>query len=169
MIQTDLSPDARAIADLLINCPIGELVTLAAASEAIGRDITACRHVLATARRVAMREAGAVFTTEPRAGLRRMSPERATEVIGPNARRHIRKTASKARRALVAATEGANNLTDEALRRRAAEISSLGLMEHIARDAAVKPAPDAPTKPQPVAITARALFNVITNGRDAAA
>lgn len=169
MIQTEISADARAVADLLINCPVSELITLAAVSAVIGRDIRTCRHILATARRVAMREAGAVFTTEPRAGLRRLSAERATEVIGPNARRHIRKTAGKARRALVAATEGANDLPDDAMRKRAAEISALGLMEHIARDAAVKPAADAPTKPQPVAITARALFNVITNGKDAAA
>ena len=169
MIQTELSPDARTVADVLIACPVGELVTLAAMSAAIGRDITGCRHVLATARRVAMREVGAVFTTEPRTGLRRLSAERATEVIGPNARQHIRRTAGKARRALVAATDGANDLSDSALRRRAAEISALGLMEHIARDVTVKPSSDAPTKPTPVAVTARNLFAVITGQKENAA
>jgi hypothetical protein len=158
MIQTEISADARAIADILIACPIGEMISLAAASSAIGRDITRCRHILDTARRVALRETGAVFSTEPRNGLRRLSAERATEVIGPNARRHIRKAASRARKVLIAATEGANDLTPDAQRRRAAEISALGLMEHIARDNMTRPSDDASTKPLPVAITAQAFL-----------
>ncbi|MCA3375675.1 MAG: hypothetical protein INF64_00995 [Roseomonas sp.] len=158
MIQTEISADARAIADMLNTCPIGEIVTLGAISEAIGRDITACRHILATARRVALRETAAVFSTEPRAGLRRLSAERATEVIGPGARRHIRKAAGRAKRALIAATEGANDLSEIAQRRRAAEINALGLMEHIARDASVKASDTAPMKPQPIGIVAQNLL-----------
>lgn len=155
MIQTEISADARAIADILIACPVGEVISLATASSAIGRDITKCRHILATARRVALREAGAAFSTEPRNGLRRLSAERATEVIGPSARRHIRKAAGRARKVLIAATEGANDLSPDAQRRRAAEISALGLMEHIARDNITRPSETASTKPMPVAITAQ--------------
>jgi hypothetical protein len=169
MIQTELSADTRVVADLLIAAPVGELVALAAVSALIGRDILTCRHVLQNARRVAQREAGAVFTAERGVGLRRMSAERAIEVIGPNARKHVRRTAAKARRALIAATDGANQLSDDAMRRRAAEISALGLMEHIARDVTVKPAADAPTKPTPVAITARQLFAVISGKKEDAA
>ena len=161
MIQTELTADARTLADLLIACPVEGSVTLALASQAIGRDITKCRHVLASARRVALREEGVVFTTERSAGLRRISAERATEVIGPVARKHIRKTAGRAKKALIAATEGSNDLSPDAQRRRAAEISALGLMEHIARDTINRPANDAPTKPTPVGITAQALLQRI--------
>lgn len=98
---------------------------------------------------------GAATVVIPAHGLRRLSAERATEVIGPNARRHIRKAAGRARKVLIAATEGANDLSPDAQRRRAAEISALGLMEHIARDNMTRPSETASTKPMPVAITAQ--------------
>lgn len=161
MILTELSADARAIADVLIACSVGDTVTHRAMTATIGRDITKHRHILDTARRVAQREAGAVFVSERGIGLRRLSAERATETVGTAARKHIRRTAGRARKTLIAATNGANNLPPEAMRRLAAEVSTLGLMEHLARDAVTKPREDSPTKPTPVAITARALLERI--------
>lgn len=169
MIQTELSADTRAIADMLASCPVGELITLAAMSAAIGRDVTTCRHIVQSARKVAQREGGAVFSVERAVGLRRMSAERVTETVGATARGHIRRTAGRARRTLLAATAGSNDLSPEAQRRLAAEVSVLGLMEHLSRDSVTKPAPDAPIKPTPVAVTARTLLTVITGKKDDAA
>lgn len=169
MLHTELSADARTLADMLIACPIEDVITHDAMSSAIGRDVTLCRHVLATARRVALREVGAFFTAERSVGLRRVSAERATEIIGPNARKHIRKTAGKARRSLIAATETANDLPDDAMRRRAAEISALGLLEHISRDAPLRKATENTLKPLPVAVTARSFLAVISGKKEDAA
>jgi hypothetical protein len=162
MLTTELSADTRTVADLLALVPVGEVITLGAISEAIGRDVTTCRHVLNAARRVALREAGAAFLTERGIGLRRMSAERVTETVGSAARSHIRRTAGRARKVMVAATQGINDLPPAAQRKLAAEISVLGLMEHLARDKTMQPAPDSPTKPTPVAITAQALLSHLT-------
>lgn len=169
MIQTELSADTRTLADMLAACPVGEAVTLAGMSDAIGRDVTTCRHIVASARKVAQRESGAVFSVERGIGLRRMSAERVTETVGATARGHIRRTASRAKRTLLAATAGANDLSPEAQRRLAAEVSVLGLMEYLSRDNVTKPTADAPTKPTPVAVTARNLLTVITGKKDDAA
>lgn len=158
MIATELSADVRAVADMLAAAPVGEVVTFGAMSAAIGRSITTCRHVLASARNVALRENGAAFLSERSIGLRRMSAERATETVGSTARAHIRSTARRAKRTLIGATNGVNDLPPEAQRRMAAEVSALALVEHLARDAAVKPGAEAPTKPTPVAVTARSMM-----------
>lgn len=158
MIQTELSADTRAVADVLVACSVGGVTTFATMSAAIGRDITLRRYILTAARRVAQREAGAVFVSERAIGLRRISAERATETVGSTARRHIRRTARRAKSALLAATNGVNDLPPVAQRRLAAEVSALGLIEHLSRDAASKPSDDAPTKPQPVAVTARDML-----------
>lgn len=165
MISTELSADARAVADLLSAVPVGDLATFATISAAIGRDITACRHVLAAGRKVAEREAGAVFVSERGKGLRRLSAERATETVGTAARAHIRTTARRASRTLIAATTRMNDLPPAVQRRLSAEISALSLVEHLSRDTIVKPAPDAPLRPTPVAVTARAMMAALT-GRE---
>jgi len=158
MLITDLSPDARVIADMLIACPVGETVTHRALSEAIGRDITRCRHIYYTAARVAQREAGAVFVTMVRQGYRRLEHVNIAPTVGPAARHHIRRTARKARRIMIAGTAGMNDMRPEDQRKLAAEISAMGLIEHVAQDARVKPDQNAPMAPTPVAITAQRLL-----------
>jgi len=166
MIETDLSPDARALADLLVACPIGSVITYNQMTAAIGRDITACRHVLARARQVALREVGAAFVVEVRVGLRRMSAEEVVTTTGPVARQHIRRTARRALKTLASATKAQNDMPPEMQRRLSAEQSSMALLEHITRDRVVAPKDDAPTKPTPVAVTARALLSVITGKKE---
>jgi hypothetical protein len=161
VIATELSAEARAVADLLAQCPVGEVVTLAAMSAAIGRDIRTRRFVISTARRVAEREAGAVFTTERGAGYRRIDAARVADVIGTTARRHIRATARRSARTLNEGTRRLNDLPADVQRKVAAEMSVLGLLEHMARDKEVKIAPDGPMKPQPVAVTARAFLSAM--------
>lgn len=158
MIQTEMSADTRALADMLAATPVGEVATLAAMSETIGRDITTCRHLLAAARRIAQREHGAVFVTDRGIGYRRLPAEEVARVVGSSARQHVRRTAGRAKRALIAGTNSANDLRPDVQRRLAAEISAMALLEHISRDTTVKPAADAPLKPTPVAVTARAFL-----------
>lgn len=158
MLTTEASPDTRAVAELLATVPVGEIVSFAALSAAIGRDITRCRHVLYAGKRAAERDAGAVFATVRGQGMRRLSAERAAETVGTAARSHIRKTARKATRTLIAATSRANDLPPAVQRSVSAEVSAFALIEHLSRDAAVKAADDAPLKPTPVAITARAMM-----------
>ncbi|MBP8296366.1 MAG: hypothetical protein KAX84_09690 [Burkholderiales bacterium] len=169
MLHTELSADTRAVADLLSACPVGETVSHGAMTEAIGRDILRHRYILQAARRVAQRETGAVFVSERGTGLRRLSAQRATETVGTAARHHIRRTARRARSTLLAATSGANDLPADAQRRLAAEVSTLGLMEHLARDAMTTPKEDAPMKPQPVALTARDMLARLQAGTPRAA
>ena len=161
MITTEISADARAIADLLIACPVGEVVTFAAMSTAIGRDIRARRHVISTARRVAEREEGAVFTIERHAGYKRLDAARVADVIGTTTRAHIRRAARRSVKSLHEGTKRVNDLPPEVQRKVAAEMSALGLIEHIARDKAAAPAADGPLKPQPVAVTARAVLSAL--------
>lgn len=158
MLITDLSPDARVIADILIACPVGEIVTHNALSNAIARDITRYRYILYTAMRVAQREAGAVFVTMRGQGYRRLEAVKIADTVGQSARKHIRRTAGRARRTMMAGTARMNDMKPEDQRKLAAEISAMALIEHVSRDVQVKPAQDAPTAPTPVAITAQRLL-----------
>jgi hypothetical protein len=78
--------------------------------------------------------------------------------VGQAARQHIRRTAGRARRTMVAGTARRNDLQPDAQRRLAAEVSAMSLIEHVTQDARVKPGIDAPTAPTPVAITAQRLL-----------
>lgn len=160
MIHTELSADTRAVADLLMACPVGEVARLDAMTAAIGRDILAARHIIGAARRVAQREAGAVFVPERGVGYRRLSAERATETLGAVARKHIRRTAGRTRRALVAATASANDLSPEAQRRAARELSVLGVIEHVSQDKHAQTKEHDSMKPEPVALVMRRFLGL---------
>ena len=165
MLITELSAEARAIADLMNATAVGAVITYDAMTAAIGRNVRDCRHVIAAARRVSLRETGAVFASERSNGYRRIEAERVAVTVGPAARATIRRTARRARTVLVAGTERMNDMAPEAQRKLAAEVSALTLVEHLSRDAAVKPSEDGPTKPMPVALTARTMLGVLTGDR----
>lgn len=157
MIAHDLSADARRCADLLTSIPRGETVTFTAISAAIGRDITRCRHVLHTAIRVSEREAGACFASVRGVGYRRLAADEIVKV-GQTARARIRGYARRGRRTIQAGLAGANDVTPETQRRTASELSSLGLLEHIARDRSLPEIPETDTRPLTPADTAKAFM-----------
>ncbi len=165
MITTDLSADARALADLLIAEPVGSIVTLERLSKTIGFPIAARRHALYAAIRVAEREAGAVFTCERGIGYRRLSVQEIADQVGSTARHRIRGTARRARRTLLAGTAKQNDMAPALARRIAAEANTLALINHIAQDKQVRADETAPAKPEPVAITARRMMAAITGGQ----
>lgn len=160
MIATDLSADARRCADLLAATPRGETVSFATVTATIGRDINRCRHVLHTALRVAERETGACFASVRGVGYRRLAPEEIVKV-GQTARARIRGYARRGRRTIQAGLAGANDLTPETQRQTAAELSSLGLLEHIARDRSLPAISETDVRPLTVADTAKAFMEKI--------
>jgi hypothetical protein len=155
MLITELSADTRAIADLLLACPIGDTVSLDAMSAAIGRDIRKHRHIIATARRFVEREAGAVFANVRGIGYQRLDAERTVAVVAPAARKHIARSARRASRSIDAAIRRVNYLPEEVQRRAVHELGVLGIIEHAARERTPKLTNDAPTKPEPVAVVAQ--------------
>lgn len=170
MITTDLSADTRVLADLLIAEPVGSTITLPRLSAALGRPITSCRHTLYSAIRVAEREAGAIYACERGIGYRRLSVEEIAAQVGSTARHRIRGTARRARRALLAGTARQNDMSPDLARRVTAEANTLALINHIAQDKHVRADEQAPTKPEPVAVTARRMMATIlgqTNGEAA--
>jgi hypothetical protein len=158
---TEVSADALAIAAHLAATPVGAVVSHATLTGIIGREIREHRHLFYTAARIAQREHGAVFVTERGTGYRRLAPEAVAAVVGPAARNHIRRTARLGQRAIAAGTAKMNDAAPAVQRQIAAELSALGLVEHMARDAVTKPAEDGPTKAEPVAVAAKRFLATI--------
>jgi hypothetical protein len=162
MLITELSADTRTIADLLLACPIGETVRFDAMSDAIGRDVRKHRHIIATARRVAEREAGAVFVSIHKVGYKRLNAEGAVTVVAPAARTHIARSAKRASRAINAAVRRANDVPMDLRRRAVYELGVLGLIEHAARERVKTLPAEAPTHPEPVALVAKRFLARMT-------
>lgn len=158
MLIHEISPEVRAVAELLMGCQPGEVVTFLEMSAVIGSNIFARRHIITSARKMALQEAGTVFASERSIGYKRLEASAVAYVVGSSARSSIRKSARRGVKSILEGTRRVNDLTPEIQRKVSAEMSALGLIEHIARDSNVKPGPGAPIKPQPVAITARALL-----------
>lgn len=161
MLIAELSPEARSIADLLNSTEVAGLVTFQAMSTAIGRNILTRRYIVYTAMKLAERETGAVFMAVRGQGYKRLAASEVVEIVGSSARAHIRRTARRSAKTLNEGTRRCNNLAPEMQRKVAAEMSVLGLIEHISRDKVVVPKEDAPTKPQPVAVTAREFLKAL--------
>jgi len=90
-----LSVDAQALARVLGESPVGEVVTYDALSKAIGRDVRSARGLLYTAVRTVMRDSNAVFAAVRGVGLKRLE---STEIVSVATQtvRHIRKASGRA-------------------------------------------------------------------------
>ena len=157
MIATEKAPEIQKIIDLLVAAEIGGIVTLAAMSEAIGRDITLCRGYLYTAIRCVQRDNGIVFSCQRRIGYRRL-PAAEMKTIGQVARAKIRRTARRGAQTIHAGIWGANDLSDSDRAKLAVEQSTLAMLEHVARERNLPKADPTETKPKPLAETARAFL-----------
>ena len=156
------SPDTRAVADALLAVPVGETITYAAMSKALGANIKARWWICPAAIKLANREAGAIFTNIRRVGYQRMAAENAA-AVGATARSHIRRIASRSATTMGNAIQFANDLPEKARVHIAAEMSSMALLSHITKEAQVKTIPPSQT-PQPVAFTLSALVQNIRAG-----
>lgn len=165
MIQTEISADTRVLANALLSVPVGLTITFGEMSERIGRDVRTCRHLIATARLAALRDGAAVFVSERGVGYRRISAERATEVVGPSARAHIRRSAGSARKTIQTAVAGSNGVSPVAQRRASAEVNALAMIQYLARDRSVHPKRDAEPRPMSVAESARGFIEALRKRR----
>jgi len=157
MISTEISPDVSALAEALRRVSPGSLITFDALSKTIGRDITRCRHLLVSARRIAARDYGAVFGSERGAGYVRLTINQLPG-IGSTARTRVRRVARMGAKFIRFGADRANIVEPETQRKLNSELSSLALIEHIATDKAATPVPAHDTRVEPVAVTARRLF-----------
>lgn len=135
-IAQTTSPDTRALVDLLTATTVGGTVTYADMTAAIGRDIHARRHLIPRAITLAAKEAGAIFGSVRRVGYQRLAPTDA-HILGAHARGRIRRSAKRASDAIHSAVTVANDMPDAERRRAFAEINSLSLIRHLARDTVV--------------------------------
>ncbi|MGQ0595799.1 hypothetical protein [Aquabacterium sp.] len=94
-----LSSDSKALAALLTSAGIGDVVTYAALSKAIGRDVrTSATGALHTARHLAQRDHRIVFDVVRGAGLKRLQDAEIVDLADKardHARRHAKRTAKK--------------------------------------------------------------------------
>lgn len=156
---TILSAEVRALTDCFLATPIGGVVTYPEMTEAIGADIMARRYLVMRAIKTALRENGAIFGAVTRVGYQRLSAEQA-HTIGSNARARVRRTSRRAADAITRAIAVANDVSDEARGRAFAEISALQLIQHLTTDKARSVVVET-AKPQPVAVTLRAMMTQI--------
>lgn len=80
---------------LLMRVSVGETVTYTSLSKAVGVDVQARRHLLDSARRIAMRDHNAVFAAEVSVGLRRLSDVETVTLIPESRRRRIHSQAKR--------------------------------------------------------------------------
>lgn len=158
MISTEISPDVAALVERLIDSKPGDLVPYTDLAATIGRDVRGeHRWLVLRAIDIAARDHGAIFGNERGKGYVRIAPADA-HTLGATARTGIRRKARKAGKFIRYATSRQNDLPAESVRKQNAELSVLGLIEHVSSDKRAKPAEAHDTRPEPVAIVARRLF-----------
>lgn len=157
MLTTEISPDVEALVAALADVSPGSAITYQQLTDVIGRDVQKHRHLIDSARRIAQREHGAVFSVEIGVGLSRLTLEQ-LPTVGSTARSRIRSTARRGAKALRQGSARANDIPPEVQRKLNAEISSLALVEHIASDKQAAPVEVHDQRPEPVALMARRLF-----------
>ena len=160
MLDLDVSAETLAVAERLRETPIGATVTWDELSAVIGRDARAHRYFVTSARRALVRDDGIVFASERGIGYRRLAAEDVHKV-GAHYRRKISRASARAARTITSALRPANGLSEDSTRQALREVSTLRLLEHLASEPAQSPVSEAPTKPEPVALTARRMMERI--------
>ena len=157
MISTEISPTVRALVDALVSVSPGELITYRALSAAIGQDVREVSHLLLRARDIAGRDHGALYGTERGVGYVRLTTEQLPGV-GATLRASVRRRTRRVSSRLSMAASRVNDMPAETARKINAELSVLGLLNHLSGDKRAEPAAAHDHRPEPVAITARRLL-----------
>jgi hypothetical protein len=123
----------RALADAAMACPIGETITYAQFSRAVGFPVQSRFYLLLNALNLANAESGALFQNTRTVGYKRL-PGSMTAAAGKTGRRRIRRIASRANKTMANALSRANDLTNEDRLKAFKEQAALGLLQHMARD-----------------------------------
>ena len=161
---TDISPEIKAISRLLLDCPIGGVVTIDQLSSAIGQDIRNVRYLIYNAMGVVLDETGAVFSSVRKVGYQRLTSEEVKD-IGAHCRSRIRSTARIGQRRMKKATAKSNSMTPDDRREVMRECGILGMLEHMSRDKskeAVKQQEE--DAPLPYAVVVSQMHRFFANG-----
>ena len=121
------STQTNALIDILRAAQIGSVVSYAALSEAIGEDVTECRHYLYTAMNTLQSE-GIAFGTVRGEGVKRLVSEE-IPAIGDSAMAHIRRTSRRARKRM-GVVGSMNDVPNEVRIKVNATASMLGVIEN---------------------------------------
>lgn len=160
MLITDLSADVRTTADLLIACSPGETVLFTTISKALGRDVTRRRQIISAARKVAQREAGALFRSERGMGYRRLAPTEADQ-IGHSALVSIGRGARRANGSMSALIKGANDMPPDQFKKILAQQTALGMIHAVTKTKNLPKITETATRPLPLAVSAKAFLRSI--------
>lgn len=158
MLNTQISPDVSALVELFTETKPGDVISYEAMTRQIGRDIQIHRWLALRALDVAARDHGAVFANERGKGYARLHPEDAHS-IGATARGRVKRIARKAGKVIRYALQRQNDISPEANRKANAEISVLGLMEHISANKFAAPTETHDKRAEPVAIIAQRMMD----------
>lgn len=121
------SVQTNSLIDVLRAASVGTVVSYAALSEAIGEDVTECRHYLYTAVNVLQGE-GIAFGTVRGEGVKRLVSEE-IPAIGDHAMAHIRRTSRRARKRM-GVVSSMNDVPNEVRIKVNATASMLGVIEN---------------------------------------
>jgi hypothetical protein len=129
------STQALALIETLRTAPIGSVVSYARLSEAIGEDITDCRHYLYSAMK-ALQDEGVAFGTVRTEGIKRLVSEE-IPAIGDAAMQHIRRTSRRARKRM-SVVNGMNDVPNDVRVKVNTTASLLGVIETFSQNKARK-------------------------------
>lgn len=121
----------RQLADMLIECAIGEQVTNRQIERVIG-SLLKHRNRFQAALQLANAETGALFVNLKGVGYERIHAEE-THTVGRKARRRVRNLSRAANKFMTNSVRYAN-LSNEALLKTYAEQAQLGLFDYLSRD-----------------------------------
>lgn len=160
MISTEISPDIAALVERLIDSKPGAAISYAELDKVIGRRVQSHYWMVLRAKDIAARDHGAIFGTIRGEGLTRLAPDEAHQ-IGHTARSRVKRMARKAAKTIRYAVSRQNELAEDATRKINAELSVLGLLEHLSRDGMASPQDVHNRRAEPVAVVGRRLIEAI--------
>lgn len=131
-----VSVDAKTLAHVLRQVPVGEVITYATLTKAIARDVCADgRGAMTTARAMVQREDRMIFDTVYKQGLKRLANEEIVG-LGDRARDHVRRASRKIIKKLVCADYDA--LSREKKTQHNTSLSMFGVFCELATDKSTK-------------------------------
>lgn len=96
------SADVTQLVEILAAAKMGDFISYKHMTRMIGRDVTVYRHLLASARRIALRDYNAVFAPVLGEGIRRLDNVETVELCPEGRRKRIRSQVRKGSRELAA-------------------------------------------------------------------
>lgn len=128
----EMSGDARLLFERIATMQPNDQLDYAECSKIIGRDIKGCPHLLASARRKALRDLRIVTEAVVGVGIRRLADATIVETVGEMTRKRIRHMANNGVRKLTAV--GFDGLTSEQKIKHNAELSQLSAVRAFSKE-----------------------------------